>query len=209
MHKGETMRVVVVGCEYTGVTTLINGIYEWGKDRGIDHHLDDHFTIPAAYHLSLEEQTAMLEMLPAIKERFQWFQIVYHVCLLHRFEHILMGGFHIEEMVYGPKYYYPGINIDVREYEPEMPDDTILVHLTANADAVRARMESDPHPHQLVPSADVTEILERFEAEIRHSWIKHKLKIDTSDLTPEILLDTFLEKSKPHLNKRDLLTRLG
>ena len=203
------MRVVVVGCEYTGVTTLINGIYEWGKDRGIDHHLDDHFTIPAAYHLSLEEQTAMLEMLPAIKERFQWFQIVYHVCLLHRFEHILMGGFHIEEMVYGPKYYYPGINIDVREYEPEMPDDTILVHLTANADAVRARVESDPHLHQLVPSADVTEILERFEAEIRHSWIKHKLKIDTSDLTPEILLDTFLEKSKPHLNKRDLLTRLG
>ena len=209
MHKGETMRVVVVGCEYTGVTTLINGIYEWGKDRGIDHHLDDHFTIPDAYHLSLEEQTAMLEMLPAIKERFQRFQIVYHVCLLHRFEHILMGGFHIEEMVYGPKYYYPGINIDVREYEPEMPDDTILVHLTANADAVRARMESDPHLHQLVPSADVTEILERFEAEIRHSWIKHKLKIDTSDLTPEMLLDTFLEKSKPHLNKRDLLTRLG
>ena len=90
-----------------------------------------------------------------------------------------------------------------------MPDDTILVHLTANADVVRARMESDPHPHQLVPPADVTEILERFEAEIRHSWIKHKLKIDTSDLTPEKLLDTFLEKSKPHLNTRDLLTRLG
>ena len=33
------MRAVVVGCEYTGVTTLINGIYEWGKARGIDHHL--------------------------------------------------------------------------------------------------------------------------------------------------------------------------
>ena len=183
------MRAAVVGCEYTGVTTLINGIYEWGNARGIDHHLDDHFTIPDAYHLSLKEQTAMLEMLPAIKERFQRFQIVYHVRLLHLFEHIL--------------------NIDVREYEPEMPDDTILVHLTANADVVRARMESDPHPHQLVPSEDVTEILERFEEEVRHSWIKHKLKIDTSDLTPEKLLDTFLEKSKPHLNTRDLLTRLG
>ena len=120
------MRAVVVGCEYTGVTTLINGIYEWGSARGIDHHLDDHFTIPDAYHLSLEEQTAMLEMLPGIKERFQRFQIVYHVRLLHLFEHILMGGFHIEEMVYGPKYYYPGINIDVREYELEMPDDTII-----------------------------------------------------------------------------------
>ena len=39
MYKGETIRVVVVGGEYTGVTALINGIYEWGKARGIDHHL--------------------------------------------------------------------------------------------------------------------------------------------------------------------------
>jgi len=203
------MRVVVVGCEYTGVTTLIDGIYEWGNARGIHHHLDDHFTIPDAFHLSREEQAAMLEMLPAIKERFQRFQIVYHVRLLHLFEHILMGGFHIEEMVYGPKYYYPGINIDVREYEPEMPDDTILVHLTATADVVRARMQSAPHPHQLVPSEDVAEILERFEDEVRHSWIKHKIKIDSSHLTPEKLLSAFLEESKPHLNTRDMLTRMA
>ncbi|MEE2710161.1 MAG: hypothetical protein VYA69_11240 [Gemmatimonadota bacterium] len=203
------MRVVVVGCEYTGVTTLIDGVYEWGNARGIYHHLDDHFTIPDAFHLSREEQRAMLEMLPAIKERFQRFQIVYHVRLLHLFEHILVGGFHIEEMVYGPKYYYPGINIDVREYEPEMPDDTILVHLTATADVVRRRMQSDPHTHQLVPSEDVTEILERFEEEVRHSWIKHKMKIDSSHLTPEKLVSAFLEASKPHLNTRDMLTRMA
>ncbi|SVA58649.1 uncharacterized protein METZ01_LOCUS111503 [marine metagenome] len=202
------MRVVVVGCEYTGVTTLIDGIYEWGNARGIHHHLDDHFTIPDGFHLSREEQGAMLEMLPAIKERFQRFQMVYHVRLLHLFEHILMGGFHIEEMVYGPKYYYPGINIDVREYEPEMPDDTILVHLTATADVVRTRMQSDPHTHQLVPSEDVTEILERFEEEVRHSWIKHKMKIDSSHLTPEKLVSAFLEASKPHLNTRDMLARM-
>ena len=203
------MRVVVVGCEYTGVTTLIDCINEWGNARGVHHHLDDHFTIPDAYHLSREEQAAMLHMLPAIKERFQRFQIVYHVRLLHLFEHILMGGFHIEEMVYGPKYYYPGINIEVREYEPEMPDDTILVHLTATAEVVRERMHSNPHPHQLVPSEDVPEILDRFEKEVAHSWIKHRMKIDTSNLTPQQLLDTFLEQSKPHLNTRDMLTRMA
>ena len=102
------MRVVAVGCEYSGVSTLIDRIYAWGRERGINHHLDDHFTIPDASHLDEEEQRAMLDMLPAIKERFQRFQIVYHVRLLHRYEHILMGGFHIEEAVYGPRYYYPG-----------------------------------------------------------------------------------------------------
>ena len=49
----------------------------------------------------------MLAMLPAIKERFQRFQIVYHVRLLHRYRDILLGGFHIEEKVYGPKILLP------------------------------------------------------------------------------------------------------
>ena len=96
------MRVVVVGCEYSGVSTLIAELDNWGKTRGIQHHLDDHFTIPDAFHLSDEEQEAMLTMMPAIKERFQRFQLVYHVRLLHRYQHILLGGFHIEEEIYGP-----------------------------------------------------------------------------------------------------------
>ena len=203
------MRVVVVGCEYSGVTTLINGINEWGNSRGVHHHLDDHFTIPDAYHLSQDEQTAMLDMLPAIKERFQRFQIVYHVRLLHRFDHILLGGFHIEEMVYGPRYYYPGINIEVREYEPEMPEDTILVHLTASTERIHERMQSDPHPHQLVGADDVPEILARFEEEVRLSWISRKMKIDTTDYSPGQLLDAFLSESQPLLNNRDMLTRLA
>ena len=77
------MRVIAVGCEYSGVSTLIEELSQWGIARGIDHHLDDHFTIPDAFHLSSEEQQAMLEMLPVIKERFQRFQIVYHIRLLH------------------------------------------------------------------------------------------------------------------------------
>ena len=138
------MRVVAVGCEYSGVSTLIDRIYAWGRERGINHHLDDHFTIPDASHLDEEEQRAMLDMLPAIKERFQRFQIVYHVRLLHRYEHILMGGFHIEEAVYGPRYYYPGKNVHVREYEPDMPGDVILVHL-------HARPRGDPPPQRKRP----------------------------------------------------------
>ena len=202
------MRLIVVGCEYSGVTTLIDGLYAWGNDREIHYHLDDHFTIPDAYHLDAEEQKGMLDMLPAIKDRFQRFQIVYHVRLLHKFDHILMGGFHIEEMVYGPRYYYPGIHIHIREYEPDMPEDVILTHLYTRPEVIRARMESHPHPFPLVPSEEVSEILQRFEEEVAQSWIHRKFAIDTSDLTPSQLLDTFLEQSVPYLNTRDMLTRM-
>jgi len=197
------MRVIAVGCEYSGVSTLIKGLDDWGKQRGFQHHLDDHFTIPDAFHLSDEEQQAMLDMLPAIKERFQRFQLVYHVRLLHRYRHILLGGFHIEETIYGPRYYYPGKAQQVREYEPEMPDDTILVHLHARPDVLLQRMDASPHPHQLVPSADLAQILEAFAVEVGKSWIRRKIVIDTSNLTPEGLVDVFLRRSIPHLDAED------
>ncbi|MBS11935.1 MAG: hypothetical protein CME19_10095 [Gemmatimonadetes bacterium] len=202
------MRLIIVGCEYSGVTTLINGLYDWGNARGVHHHLDDHFTIPDAYHLSDEEQKGMLDMLPAIKERFQRFQIAYHVRLITKYSHILLGGFYLEEAVYGPRYYYPGKNSPPIDFEADLPDDVILVHLHARPDVIRARMESDPHPHQLVPSEDVEEVLEAFELQIRRSWIRRQFAIDTSDLTPEELLETFLDISVGHLNAEDGNTRL-
>ena len=178
------MRLIVVGCEYSGVSTLIDGINRWGLQRGIHHHLDDHFTIPDAFHLTPDEQQGMLDMMPAIKERFQRFQLVYHIRLFHKYDHILMGGFHIEEMVYGPKYYYPGKNIQIREYEPDLPDDVILVHLHTTPDILRSRMTSDPHPHQLVPSDDVEVILDRYtEAELVEAEIRDRhLGADTREL---------------------------
>jgi hypothetical protein len=202
------MRLIIVGCEYSGVTTLINAIHGWGLQHGMNYHLDDHFTIPDAFHLSQEEQQAMLDMLPAIKERFQRFQIAYHVKLLHRFSHILLGGFHIEEMVYGPRYYYPGINIEIREWEPEMPSDTILVHLHASVETIRRRMVEKPHPHQLVPSSDVSVVLDDFKQQFNKSWIKKKFSIDTTDLTSDGLLESFFNESISHINESDALTRL-
>lgn len=204
------MRVIVVGCEYSGVTTLIDGLMAWGEERGIHHHLDDHFTIPDSQHLEPEDAAMMLKLTPLLKERFQRFQLVYHVRLLHRFEHILLGGFHIEEEIYGPLYYYPGVpTIGVREYEVEMPPDTILVHLTARPEVIAARMQKTPHQHTLIQAADIPMLLDLFRAKFHESWIKEKLEIDTSDLTPAQLLQTFLTKSQPHLNTRDLLTRLA
>ena len=41
----------------------------------------------------------MLGAAPGIKERFQRFQLLYHMHLMENYEHILLGGFHIEEQV--------------------------------------------------------------------------------------------------------------
>ena len=81
----------------------------------------------------------------------------------------------------------------VREYEPDMPDDAILVLLSARPEVIRERMRAEPHPHQLVPESDVEEILDAFAADYGESTIGRKFEIDTSDLTREQLLAKFLE----------------
>ena len=190
------MRGIVVGCEYTGVTTLIEGLMNWGHERGINHHLDDHFTIPDRQHLAPEDRETMVNLSPALKERFQRMQLVYHIRLLHRFDHILLGGFHIEEAIYGPLYYYPGgVASEIREYEEEMPKNAILVHLTARPEVIQGRMETDPHEYSLIKKEDIPMLLDRFQEEFDASLIPNKLQIDTSDLAPESLLQTFLSQS--------------
>ncbi len=190
------MRVIVVGCEYTGVTTLIEGILDWGHERDINHHLDDHFTIPDRQHLAPEDMETMVNLSPALKERFQRMQLVYHIRLLHHFDHILLGGFHIEEAIYGPLYYYPGgVASEIREYEEEMPKNAILVHLTARPEVIEKRMETDPHEYSLIKKEDIPTLLDGFQEEFDASLIPNKIQIDTSDLAPKGLLQTFLSQS--------------
>jgi len=200
------MRIIAVGCQYTGVSTLFQGLMAWGQEQGIRFHLDDHFTIPDTQHLSAEDKKLMVNLSPILKERHQRMQIVYHVRLMHRYDHILLGGFHIEEDVYGPLYYYPGIKtISTRQYEVEMPDDTILVHLTARPEVIQARLEIAPHEYSLIKTGDISMLLDRFREEVRASWLKQKIEIDTSDLRPEQLLERFFQKAFPFLSLRDMM----
>src|SRR5262249_30487958 len=157
--------------------------------------------------LAKEDREVMVALPPVLKERFQRFQVAYHVRLVRKYEHILLGGFHIEEAVYGPRFYYPGRRAgELREFEAEMPEDTLLVLLAAKPEVIRRRMREAPHDYAIVPEADIEAVQTQFEEEFRASWIRHKFRIDTSELTPDELLQQFLSASLPHLSVRDTLT---
>lgn len=202
------MRLIVIGCEYTGKSTLIDAIMAWGACHGIHHHLDDHFSIPDQQFLSPEERQAMVAIPPMIKERFQRFQIYYHVHVIAEYGDCLLGGLHIEEAIYGPRYYYPEHVFPLpyaRRFETYLPEDTILLMLGARPDVIRARMRAAPHAYSLVPPADVEAVSAEFVEQHRSSWIRRKFAIDTSDLTPDQLFATFRQRVRPFLSERDLL----
>jgi len=203
------MRLIVIGCEYTGKSTLIGGLANWGREQGIRFHLDDHFTIPGEQHLGEEDKKMMVALTPTIKERFQRFQVYYHIYLLHQHQHIILGGFHIEEAIYGPLYYYPPRQVTyAREAEAEMPSDTILTLLTASPEVIAKRMEEKPHEYNVIKKEDIPMLLKRFAEEFGRSKLRRKFQIDTTNLTPDGLLEEFLSSVVPHLSAEDLLGML-
>src|SRR5579859_2458864 len=195
------MRLVLIGTEYTGKTALVDALMVWGDSKGIHFHLDDHFTIPDKFFLSPEDQKAMIALPPIIKERFQRFQIYYHIGVAKDYEDCLLGGFHIEEAIYGGRYHYPGFAWAPyqRKIETELPEDTILLLLTARPEVIRKRMLAAPHDYPIVKPDDVEAVSKEFLTEYTASWIHRKLQIDTSDLTPDSLFETFIQRVKPCL----------
>jgi len=208
------MRLILTGCEYAGKSTLGAALHKWGQEHGFQFHMDDHFTIPDASLRTDEEKRYALSAPAAMKERFQRFQIYYHMHLLEVYEDICLVGFHSEEAVYGPRYYYPGMGGPRstsglpqdyhRQVEKEMSEDTILCFLEAQPDVLRARRQAAPHQYELVPEGDLEDVQAAFEREFGACWLKRKVRLDTSALTPEEMVPAFLKTVKRYLTTHDL-----
>jgi thymidylate kinase len=209
LMKERDMRLIIIGCEYTGKSTLTDSLADWGREKGIHFHLDDHFTIPGEQHLREEDKKMMVTLTPTIKERFQRFQIYYHIDVAHKNQHIILVGFHIEEAIYGPLYYYSPQQVTyAREVEDKMPSDTILILLTASPEIIAKRMEQEPHEYNVIKKEDIPMLLNRFAEEFGRSHIRRKFRIDTSNLTPEGLFEQFMSLVVNYLNAEDLLRML-
>ena len=100
------MRLILVGCEYAGKTTLANAIVGWiERTFGSSRTFHDHFSLPCN-EFPVEEQEQLLALSPRLKEMFQRYMMNYHFhsAFYSDPDHNLVG-FHLEEAVYAPLYY--------------------------------------------------------------------------------------------------------
>lgn len=202
------MKLIIIGCEYTGKSTLAEKLVSWGKTQDMQFHLDDHFTIPDS-SLSDEDRKMMLNLSPQFKERFQRFQDVYHVRILRKYRDAIEVGFYSENTIYGPLYYGYQPNFLAirhgRRLEKELPPETICILLTASPSEIIRRMKDDPHVYQVIKQKDIPELIAKFEEEYQSTTIHAKIKIDTTNLTPNQVLEEVLTKVRCYLPADDLV----
>jgi len=206
---GSIMNIIIIGCEYVGKTTLANNLVEWGKKRDFYFHIDDHFTIPDS-SLPKEDRDIMLTLSTHFKERFQRFQAIYHVRVMNQYRDSLEVGFYFEDTIYGPLYYgYDPHMLAVlhgRQLEKELPEDTILVLLTASPEVITKRMDADPHEYQVIKREDIPLLLEKFKEEFLSSGIHAKIEINTDNLNPDQVLKEFMRIARlRYLGSDDML----
>ncbi len=212
------MRLILVGCEYAGKTTLANQIVQWTERTfGSARTFHDHFTLPCD-EFSDADQEQLLALSPTLKELFQRYMMNYH---FHKEfyadpDHNLVG-FHIEEAVYAPLYYGYGegtytatsmaraMDKDIMEHAP----DTVLILLRARLEIIAQRMQQQPHERQVVQEKDIEHVLQRFEEEYNATLIRKKFALDTSDVPVEETLGEFAAQIKKHLSQADRLRLLA
>ena len=207
------MRLILIGSEYAGKTTLANAITAWLKETtGGGRTFHDHFTIPPA-ELPEAEQQEFLRMSSELQAMYQRYSQEYH--LLPSFyadpDHMLVG-FHIEEAVFAPLYYSYGNSDDFSAVARAMEHriikqapDTVLILLKASPDVIAKRMRETPHKHPVLREQDIEHVLLRFEEEYEQSLLDRKFVLDTTSATVEETLAEFVARIDPFVSQSDRL----
>ena len=159
------MKLLLIGCEYAGTTTLAMAIFDWaarelGADFGMLH---DHYKLPHTSghpptdhltELNHEEQERVLALGPKLQEMVQRHSIYYHVrAALFEESHQEGGGYfpdylavglHIEDAIYGRLYFDYGQEGRPGDRSIVGPDveRTIVRHAP---DMVLVHVKAQPH----------------------------------------------------------------
>jgi len=221
------MRIILVGCEYAGTTTLAKAICRWAKESmGETIAFHDHFKIPnlighttadnEQLYFTDEELEQMRGLSPRLKEHFQRFQMEYHLSPgFYGDSHHNLVGFHIDEAVYAPLYY--GYSLEEEGYAKSrswqgrhteshimgVAPDTVLVLVKASPEVIARRMRDNPHREGLLQEEDIEHVLEAYEEEYNSSFIRRRFVLDTSSATVDESLARFVEEMKTHLTEAD------
>ncbi len=216
------MRLFLIGCEYSGTTTLAHAINEWTKET-MDKEftlIHDHFKLPDTKPHGpelTEEEIAQFDALsPRLTEVIMRHNLYYHTPATPSSGEDFLGiGIHIEEGIYGPLYYgyggpgelgdrqtiAKGLEQRILNYAPE----TVLILVKASPEVIAKRMKENPHKYPVVPEQDIPDVLQKFEEAYQNSSIKHKITLDTSTATIDETVAEFVEKIRPHLTEAELM----
>ena len=135
------MKLILIGCEYSGTTTLALAINEWmrettGRGFGIIHdhwkipHTSGHLPTDTVSFLSEEEQMQVLTLSPKLKEMHQRHSLYYHTPRGRSDGNKLIIGYHFDDSVYGQLYFEYGRPTDPhdRRLVGRRVEQTVLSH---------------------------------------------------------------------------------
>ena len=214
------MKLLIVGAEFTGTTTLANAFHKWKENEmgcGFTH-IHDHFKIPRVSghpdDTTPEEQKMVLAMTPKLKEMYSRYSLHYHVQHYRAVDNLDIG-LHIEDAVYAPLYFGFGLPDEffnrrefffdhIEELIKEVTSDpVIIVHLIAESDVLRQRMKENNRENAVMQEKDIDEVLKLFEEGVARSTLGPTVKLDTSKASIEDSVSEFAEKVQPHLTAQD------
>lgn len=221
------MRLIIIGCEYTGKSTLAQGIKRQIMERMGDQvvMVHDHFLpyvgegAPGRYTAE-EEEDQFFGLKPFALEKYMRYMIHYH--LGHHFyldnDHLLVNWYY-GDAVYAPLYFgyggpgeYADRRVMARGHDSEvmvLAPETVLIHLTASPKTIRQRMHAEPRPRSRFREDDIELVSDRFAEEAASSLFRRKITLDTSETTPEQTLRECLQALEPHLTSADRLRLLS
>ena len=227
------MNILMVGCEYTGTSTLAVEISKWAErvvggaiHGGLSFH--DHFKGVEAGHIGTEGPKELTE--EDLKDYLSWsdkhrqsykhYLMTYHVqeTFLSVDPHHLMIGMHIDDEIFGLRYlgydegdnpgFFRLMSIHTEAKIMEHGSDTILILVKASPEVVRNRMRDNPHPHGMLKDEDIEDVLAQFEDLYEKSNIGilgRRFVLDTSDMSVDQTMTEFVEKLSPLLSRTDQL----
>ena len=219
------MKLILIGCEYAGTTTLAIAFHDYAREHlGIElGSIHDHWKIPytVTHHpdrITEEEADLYLALTTRQKEAWQRHNLYYHtVAEQGSPADQIIVGFYIEDTIYADLYYHyggPGEAGDralhsgkIEERVTTLAPEVVLVHVKARPEVIRQRMREQPHARPVVPEADVELVLERFAAAFAASTIANKLELDTSNATVADTVRSLAAGLEPFLTDRDRARR--
>ena len=221
------MRLIIIGCEYTGKTTLTKAIKKWLEQNmgSCTSSFHDHFLPwdpaeagPKAKRVVDADMKIMTLNDSELLERYLRYGIHYHThpSFYGNPDHCLVNWYY-GDAVYAPIYYGyggPGAfdrQIMARKYDSlvmQTAPDTVLVLLKASPDAIRRRRKDDAAPKPYPQDQDIKLVLKRFDEEYNRSLIHRRMMIDTSESTPAEIMEDFVQQIQTHLSSSDQLRML-